>query len=83
MALPVEMRRFRKNGAADQLSMFEAEIDGLAALRATQTVRVPETIAAGRTATGQSWIELEYLELEPLDDASPARGGIAARILGR
>jgi fructosamine-3-kinase len=70
-----ELHRFRKTGAANQLSMFEAEIEGLAALRATHTVRVPETVGAGETASGQAWLELEYLELAPLDHASGARLG--------
>ncbi|MDP1651436.1 MAG: fructosamine kinase family protein [Rhodocyclaceae bacterium] len=72
---PDNLRRFRKTGAAAQLPMFEAEIEGLAALRATHTVRVPETIGVGETANGQAWLELEYLELAPLDRASGARLG--------
>ena len=69
------MNRFSKAGAAAQLPMFEAEIDGLAALRATQTVRVPEAFGAGTTADGRAWLEVEYLELAPLDRASGAALG--------
>ncbi len=72
---PDNLRRFRKTGTAAQRPLFEAEIDGLAALRATHAVRVPETVGAGETADGQSWLELEYLELAPLDHASGARLG--------
>jgi len=66
------LRRFRKTGPAAHLSMFEAEISGLEALRATQTVRVPAKVGVGRTAGGQAWLELEYLDLAPLDRASGA-----------
>ncbi len=44
--------------------MFEAEADGLNELRATGEVRVPEVIDCGIT-NGQSYIDLERLELEP------------------
>jgi fructosamine-3-kinase len=68
-------RAFRKTGSADKLAMFEAEIDGLAALRATQTVRVPEVQGAGLTENGQAWIELEYFDLRHLGDQAGARLG--------
>lgn len=72
-------RRFRKTGPAGNLPRFEAEIDGLAALRETGCVRVPEKVGAGVTAdeSGEerAWLELEYLELAPLDCASGARLG--------
>ena len=72
MARTEVARNFRKTGAANQLPRFEAEIDGLAALRATQTVRVPEVVGVGRTNTGEAWIELEFLVLAPLDHAAGA-----------
>lgn len=75
MVRPEAARRFRKTGDADQLPRFEAESDGLAALRATRTVRVPETLGVGRTNTGESWIELEFLALEPLGHAAGAHLG--------
>jgi len=68
-------RAFRKTGSADTLARFEAEIDGLAALRATHTVRVPEVHGAGLTESGQAWIELEHFDLSGLDDQSGARLG--------
>jgi fructosamine-3-kinase len=76
-------RRFRKAGAADRLAMFEAEIDGLAALRTTQTVRVPEVFSSGQIENGQAWIELEYLELESLNSAASARLGVQLAELHR
>lgn len=69
------MRRFRKSGTADRLAMFEAEVEGLAALRATQTVRVPDVFGTGIDADGTAWIELEYLELAPLSPQAGARLG--------
>jgi fructosamine-3-kinase len=68
-------RHFRKTGPAGDLARFEAEIDGLDALRATGAVRVPEKVGAGVTADGAAWLELEYLELAPLDRAGGARLG--------
>lgn len=68
-------RRFRKTGDAGGLTRFEAEIDGLDALRDTGCVRVPEKIGAGMTADGTAWLELEYLDLAPLDRSSGARLG--------
>jgi fructosamine-3-kinase len=68
-------RAFRKTGRADKLTMFEAEIDGLAALRATHTVRVPDVLGAGSMEDGHAWIELEYFELGSLNDQAGARLG--------
>jgi fructosamine-3-kinase len=73
--MPEPARRFRKTGPAEDLARFEAELDGLAALRATGIVRVPAKVGAGRTADGHAWLELEYLELAPLDRAAGARLG--------
>jgi len=66
---------FRKTGPAERLALFAAEIDGLAALRATQTIRVPAVFGAGRTESGQAWIELEFLDLRGLDDRAGAQLG--------
>jgi fructosamine-3-kinase len=70
--MPEAARRFRKTGPAADLPRFEAEIDGLAALRAAGQVRVPEAFGAGEDAQGQAWLEVEYLELGSLDRASGA-----------
>ena len=68
------MDRFTKTGEPDALARFEAEADGLAALRATGTVRVPEVLSCG-LVDGRSRIELEYLDLCGLDRASGAELG--------
>jgi fructosamine-3-kinase len=65
------MDRFTKTGEPAALAMFEAEAAGLAALRATGTVRVPEVLSCG-LVDGRSRIELEYLDLRGLDRASGA-----------
>lgn len=68
-------RAFRKTGSADALARFEAEIDGLAALRSTHTVRVPEVHGAGLTDNGLAWIELEHFDLSSLENQAGARLG--------
>ncbi len=67
-------RRFVKTGATEDLPRFAAEAEGLAALRATGAVRVPEVFACGMVG-GQAHLELEYLELRGFDRASGARLG--------
>lgn len=58
--------RFRKTGPALHLARFEAEADGLAALRATATLRVPALYGVGATDRGEAWIELEHFALRGL-----------------
>lgn len=55
---------FRKTGPESALDMFEAEADGLNALRAAAEVRVPEVIDVG-VINGQAYIDIEKLALEP------------------
>ncbi len=55
-------RYFLKLNGAQHLAMFIAEVQGLDAIAATDTIRVPHTIAHG-SAAGQSYLVLEYLEL--------------------
>ena len=50
---------FLKWNASAPAGMFEAEADGLEALRATKTVRVPEPLAHG--GGGASWLLLEHV----------------------
>lgn len=64
-------RLFVKLCAAAQRDRFEAEADGLAALRATGTFRVPETLALG-AGRSHAWLVLEWLELRPIADAASA-----------
>jgi fructosamine-3-kinase len=68
------MDRFAKTGDLAVLARFEAEAAGLAALRATRTVRVPEVLSCG-LVDHQARIELEYLDLRGFDRASGAELG--------
>lgn len=58
-------RWFVKLNAAEALPMFEAERDGLAALGATNTFRVPAALACG-SIDGQAYLVLEHLDLRPI-----------------
>lgn len=53
---------FTKTGPESALAMFEAEAEGLAELRSTSAIRVPDVIDVGITG-GQSYISLEKLVL--------------------
>ncbi|MCX8017889.1 MAG: fructosamine kinase family protein [Rhodocyclaceae bacterium] len=68
------MAVFRKTLAAGEADRLKAEADGLAALAASQTVRVPAVLGMGGDGR-QAWLEIEYLELGALDRASGARLG--------
>jgi len=57
-----EAHYFVKLGSAEKADMFAAECAGLAALAATQTVRVPRVIAQG-IAEQHAFIVLEYFDL--------------------
>ena len=59
---------FLKLNDAKHLAMFAAEEKGLAAIAATNTIRVPQPIAQG-SASGQSYLVLEYLELNSRGNA--------------
>lgn len=52
---------FVKTNRAGLLSMFEAEATGLAAMAASQTIKVPEPVCCGE-ASGHSYLVLEYVE---------------------
>lgn len=52
---------FVKFNAAERLSMFEAEADGLMALAASHTLRVPRPVCSGCSGS-YSWLTLEYLD---------------------
>lgn len=73
---------FIKTAAAADLGRFEAEVAGLAALRATGAIRVPEVIAC--TVEGhQARLMLEYFDLRGLDRRSGAALGRALANLHR
>jgi len=64
-------RPFVKTGGAEDLPRYSAEAAGLAALRATGTVRVPQVYACGMV-DGQARLEIEYFDLRGLDRNSGA-----------
>lgn len=72
--------RFVKAGSADDHARFVAEVDGLAALRATRTVRVPEVIGC-TCEGGKTTLVLEHLDLRPLGrDSGIALGRALAQL---
>lgn len=62
------VRYFVKLNGVQHLNMFVAEAAGLEAIAATNTIRVPRTIAHGSTG-GQSFLVLEHLGLGSRGDA--------------
>jgi protein-ribulosamine 3-kinase len=66
-------RWFVKLNRADRLDMFEAESDGLAAMAATDSIRVPRPLCTG-IAGGQAFIAMEFVEF----GGPPADGGALA-----
>jgi fructosamine-3-kinase len=62
---------FVKTGAASDLPRLLAEANGLAALRASGAVRVPQVHACG-VVDGRARLEIEFLDLCGLDCASGA-----------
>lgn len=56
---------FIKTGDASRLALFEAEADGLAALTAAGTHRIPQVLALSE-AEGSAFLALEWLELAPI-----------------
>lgn len=69
-------RYFAKVNEAARAPMFEAEADGLDALRSAGALRVPQVITRGDDGE-HAWLVLEWLELAPLDGRSAARLGTA------
>lgn len=61
-------RYFLKLNDAQHYPMFVAEAQGLAAIAATDTLRVPSLVAHG-SAGGHSYLVLEHLELSSRGDA--------------
>jgi protein-ribulosamine 3-kinase len=70
-------RYFLKLNDARHLPMFVAEAEGLDAIAATKTVRVPRSVVHG-SAGGQSYLVLEYLELSSRGDAKRLGEQLAA-----
>jgi fructosamine-3-kinase len=67
-------RYFVKINSAACAAMFEAESEGLTAIAATGTLRVPRPLCAVRDASN-SWLVLEHLELAHADDHAMAALG--------
>jgi protein-ribulosamine 3-kinase len=67
---------FAKANDAASAAMFACEAEGLEALRAAGSVRVPRVIARGDDGE-RSWLVLEWLDLAPLAGAAAARLGEA------
>ena len=65
---------FVKTNRAERLAMFEAEVDGLAALANTATLRVPRALCSG-TTDGIAYLVIEYLALGRGDRAGWQRAG--------
>ncbi|MBL8514825.1 MAG: fructosamine kinase family protein [Betaproteobacteria bacterium] len=74
---------FVKFGQVEHTPVFEAEVDGLAALvQAKSGIHIPAVIACEHD-TEHAWLVLEWIDLAPLNAASAARAGIALAALHR
>jgi fructosamine-3-kinase len=73
------MRVFRKALPLSQRDRLDAEVDGLAAVAATGTLRVPRLLARGEDER-EAWLELEWIDASaPTASAEAALGrGLAA-----
>jgi fructosamine-3-kinase len=73
-----ERRLFVKVTGVDRVAMLEAEADGLRAIKATATIRVPAAVAVG-SEEACGYLAVEWLDLSgPGDDA--ALGAALARL---
>ncbi len=68
---------FVKLNQAAKLDMFEAEVEGLQALRQPGVLRIPEPLVWG-TAEGQSYLAMEYLQLGGAGSATQLGEALAA-----
>ena len=68
---------FVKTNTPDCLPMFEAEADGLRAIAATRTIRVPEPIVSG-TTDSSAYLVLEWLDLGHRGDGAVLGEQLAA-----
>jgi len=75
-------RLFVKTADGASAALIESEAAGLAALKATDTVRVPRLLAQGRYAD-TAWMALEWLDLSPASAQSDAALGEALAALHR
>lgn len=70
-------RLFMKSNVPDALDNFTAEAEGLAAMRKTGAVRVPEILGAGTDPKGFSFLLMEQIETERPSAAYWERLGIS------
>ncbi len=68
---------FIKTNRADNLSMFEAEAEGLHALRNSHSLRVPAPVCSG-IAGGNAYLVLEYIALKGTGDDTQQGNRLAA-----
>lgn len=65
---------FLKTGTLDSAQQFAAEAEGLSAINATKTIRVPELLAVGATDR-DAFLALEWIQFEPSDASAETRLG--------
>lgn len=65
-------RFFVKFGPTEQLGMFEAEADGLAAIAASGSFRTPAVVGVGTSDT-HAFLILEHIALRPIRENTDAR----------
>ncbi len=75
-------RWFVKLNDASRLDMFEAEHDGLAAMAATNSIRVPQPLCCG-TSGRHAFIAMEYIALGGSGGATAERAGEALAAMHR
>ncbi|HHI94535.1 MAG TPA: fructosamine kinase family protein [Gammaproteobacteria bacterium] len=68
---------FIKTNRADNLSMFEAEAEGLHALRSSHSLRVPAPVCSG-IAGGNAYLVLEHIALKGTGDDTQQGNRLAA-----
>ena len=54
---------YKSNPAARADEMFRTEVDGLAAIRNTNTIAVPDVIAVGRTELEENFLVMEAIRV--------------------
>lgn len=77
-----QARYFVKYSRAEGLSMFQAELDGLRALRQAEALRVPAPLCLG-TVANTAFLALEFIEMGPPSPQAQGRLGRALAALHR
>ena len=72
---------FLKWNSSAPAGMFEAEVDGLRALRSALSLRVPEPLATGDGTDGPSWLLMEHIpQSAPITDYDERLGSGLAKL---